>query len=47
MSKYRIERMTREEVSVAVEWARKEGWNPGLNDAESFYQTFLMNSKRL
>ncbi|MBN9227908.1 MULTISPECIES: GNAT family N-acetyltransferase [Legionella] len=39
MSKYRIERMTREEVSVAVEWARKEGWNPGLNDAECFYQT--------
>ncbi|MCW8407754.1 GNAT family N-acetyltransferase [Legionella sp. PATHC035] len=39
MSKYRIERMTRDEVSVAVEWARKEGWNPGLNDAECFYQT--------
>ncbi|WP_058477841.1 GNAT family N-acetyltransferase [Legionella steigerwaltii] len=39
MSQYHIERMTREEVSVAIEWARKEGWNPGLNDAECFYQT--------
>ena len=39
MSQYRIERMTQDEVSVAVEWARKEGWNPGLNDADCFYQT--------
>lgn len=39
MSQYHIERMTLEEVSIAVEWARKEGWNPGLNDAECFYQT--------
>ncbi|KTD73063.1 GNAT family N-acetyltransferase [Legionella tucsonensis] len=39
MSQYRIEHMTQEEVSIAVEWARKEGWNPGLNDAECFYHT--------
>ncbi len=39
MSQFHIERMTREEISIAVEWARKEGWNPGLNDAECFYQT--------
>lgn len=36
MSKYHIERMTQEEVAIAVEWARKEGWNPGLNDASCF-----------
>lgn len=39
MSQYLIERMTREEVTVAVEWARQEGWNPGLNDAKCFYHT--------
>lgn len=39
MDNYQITRMTRDEVSIAVEWARKEGWNPGLNDAECFYQT--------
>ncbi|STY29545.1 GNAT family acetyltransferase [Legionella wadsworthii] len=39
MSKYHIEQMTQEEVTIAVEWARKEGWNPGLNDASCFYQT--------
>lgn len=39
MSKeYRIEHMTRDDLDVAVEWAAREGWNPGLHDAESFYQ---------
>ena len=33
-----IEHMTRSEVDVAIEWARKEGWNPGVHDAECFYQ---------
>jgi GNAT superfamily N-acetyltransferase len=27
-----------DEVAIAVDWARQEGWNPGLNDAELFYQ---------
>lgn len=35
---YRIERMTAEEVDTAIEWAAKEGWNPGLHDATCFYQ---------
>ena len=39
MSQYHIEKMTRDEIAVAVEWAHKEGWNPGLNDAACFYQT--------
>jgi GNAT superfamily N-acetyltransferase len=38
MAKYHVEPMTRDEVKIAVDWARKEGWNPGLNDAECFYQ---------
>lgn len=31
--------MTREDLETAVEWAAKEGWNPGLYDVEAFYQT--------
>ena len=23
-------------IRTAVEWARREGWNPGLRDAEAF-----------
>ncbi len=29
--------MTREECSLAIEWAAQEGWNPGIHDAECFY----------
>jgi GNAT superfamily N-acetyltransferase len=29
--------MTREEVNIAVAWAAREGWNPGLHDAECFW----------
>jgi GNAT superfamily N-acetyltransferase len=34
---YRIERMSLAEVGVAIDWAAREGWNPGLNDAACFY----------
>lgn len=34
-----IKQMTLQEVSVAIEWARQEGWNPGIHDAECFYYT--------
>jgi GNAT superfamily N-acetyltransferase len=34
-----ITQMTRREVDVAVDWARREGWNPGVHDAECFYHT--------
>ena len=34
-----IRRMTLDDVSIAVEWARQEGWNPGLNDAKCFFQS--------
>ncbi|MEZ4886661.1 MAG: GNAT family N-acetyltransferase [Chitinophagales bacterium] len=34
---YTIRTMTRSEIDIAVEWAAKEGWNPGLQDADSFY----------
>lgn len=28
--------MRAEEIPLAVEWAAREGWNPGLNDASAF-----------
>lgn len=34
-----ITQMTRQEVETAVDWARQEGWNPGIHDAECFYHT--------
>lgn len=35
---YKIRRATRKEVDIMVDWARKEGWNPGLYDADCFYR---------
>lgn len=32
-----IRSMNREELGTAVEWAAREGWNPGLNDADAFF----------
>ncbi|GAA5445099.1 hypothetical protein Misp06_03292 [Microbulbifer sp. NBRC 101763] len=34
-----IRPMTRGEVDLLVDWAAEEGWNPGLNDAEIFWNT--------
>lgn len=35
----RIRQMTRAEADIALGWAGDEGWNPGLHDADAFYQT--------
>ena len=35
-SDYRIERMPFSEVETTIDWAAREGWNPGLNDAACF-----------
>ncbi len=32
-----IEPMTRSEVNVAIDWAQREGWNPGIHDAQCFF----------
>ena len=32
-----VRTMTRREVDLAIDWAAKEGWNPGLYDAGCFY----------
>lgn len=34
---YIIRTMNRKEVDFAIEWAAKEGWNPGFNDADCYY----------
>ncbi len=34
-----IRTMTRPEVDELVDWAAREGWNPGLHDAELFWAT--------
>jgi GNAT superfamily N-acetyltransferase len=34
-----IRPMVRDELDVILEWAHGEGWNPGLGDAEVFWQT--------
>lgn len=36
-SAYRISIMARDEIQIAIDWARHEGWNPGLSDAACFY----------
>ncbi|MBQ4847445.1 GNAT family N-acetyltransferase [Pseudoalteromonas sp. MMG005] len=38
MSELIIRTMLPHELKVAIEWARIEGWNPGLEDAALFYQ---------
>lgn len=35
----RFRHMTRQEVRELVDWAGREGWNPGLHDAEVFWAT--------
>ena len=35
---YVIRTMTRQELDIAIDWANKEGWNPGLHDADYFYE---------
>ncbi len=46
MSKFRIRAATQNEFSIAVDWAAREGWNPGLEDLPAFHaadpQGFLM-----
>ena len=35
----KIRRLKSFEFPVAVDWAAKEGWNPGIHDAEVFFNT--------
>jgi ribosomal protein S18 acetylase RimI-like enzyme len=40
-SEFSIRPMNRAELSLAIEWAAIEGWNPGLHDVECFHVTDL------
>ena len=35
---YIVSRMSKDELNTMTDWARREGWNPGVHDADSFYQ---------
>jgi ribosomal protein S18 acetylase RimI-like enzyme len=37
--KFIIRTMRRGDVELALDWAEKEGWNPGIHDADCFYST--------
>lgn len=37
MPEYKIRTMLRQDIDTAIEWAASEGWNPGLHDADSFF----------
>jgi len=32
-----IRNMRQDELKIAIDWARQEGWNPGIHDHETFY----------
>lgn len=34
---FQVRPMHRSELDVALKWAREEGWNPGVADADAFY----------
>ena len=38
-SEFQIRNMSRAEVGMLVDWAAREGWNPGRHDAELFWAT--------
>lgn len=35
--RYKIRHMRREELDTAIQWAEREGWNPGRFDAASYF----------
>lgn len=38
-SRFEIRAMRRQDLDLVLEWAAREGWNPGLDDAECFSAT--------
>jgi hypothetical protein len=34
---FEVRNMSPDELALAIDWAAREGWNPGLGDAECFY----------
>lgn len=38
-NQYVIRQMKKSDLDLAISWAAKEGWNPGLHDRDAFYNT--------
>ena len=38
LKNYLIHHMSQDEIPIAIAWAKREGWNPGLHDGECFYR---------
>jgi GNAT superfamily N-acetyltransferase len=38
-SDYDISMMSKDELKITIGWAELEGWNPGINDSDIFYET--------
>ncbi len=36
---FQVRQMSRDELALVLQWAVAEGWNPGVNDAEAFFDT--------
>jgi hypothetical protein len=36
-TRFEVRTMTRDDLGLALAWAAREGWNPGLNDADCFF----------
>jgi hypothetical protein len=34
-----VRRLRFDEMAHPIQWAKEEGWNPGLNDAKPFWET--------
>ena len=39
MKEVTVRRMGAGEMALAIEWAAREGWNPGLHDGACFFET--------
>lgn len=39
MNSYKIRTISYKELHLPIEWAAKEGWNPGFYDLDAFYHT--------
>lgn len=35
---FSIRKINESELGIVIDWARREGWNPGIHDAHCFYQ---------
>ncbi len=39
LEQFELKKLNRQGLKILVDWARKEGWNPGENDFDAFWKT--------